>query len=996
MATTTPYYHTVDDQSASAPVAVTLVVQRAKPTPLADAYTLLAGQTLSISTTPTMGLLANDHNPDGAAAAAMLVNGPLHGTLVLSSDGSFVYKPFTGYMGEDSFSYVLRDGNTLSDTPAVVNLEVLSTPLQARPDAFVVHAGSQLSVDSLHGLLANDSGSSLAASLVTLPQNGVLLLNTDGSFTYRPFAGYTGSDSFKYQAGNVLTCVGGAVVEVSQPIDVRIEVSDSLPEAFAESYSLHVGTPLSRSSINGVLTNDRDPNGDPVMAQLVNSTSNGVLNFQSDGSFTYRPGLAFKGVDQFVYRTGANGLWSGTVTVRLVVSDTLPVAHDDFALLNSSRELTVSDGRLLANDFDVDGDGIRVELVTGVASGQLILNSDGTYAYKPNPGFYGSDQFQYRVLGPHGAGSTATVRLVVANTAPRAGDNFFQGRPGQKIRDTLLPAASGNPYRSFVPASDADNDPLEAVLVTKASNGTLWLESDGRFEYKPRPGFSGFDSFTYKVFDGQAYSNVATVRLYVFDGAPKTSEDEEDTHSVFPLYAVPQAWQTITNSASQLASSVASTSVLWNDTDPDGDQLYARLITVPIHGSFEFHTDGTYSYVPDYGYVGADSFSYRAWDGTRLGNIVTVSLNVENEVPVGTPESYFVAPNANVSSNVLANDYDVDGDPMIARLVTNVSSGRLNWSEAGTFTYIPDDPDNPVADSFTYRVGDGKSWSSDITVTLTITPPPPAPPAPPAPPVAPFLPFQFPRTANFSVGHDKILMRGPDNGVLGNSFDRIVPITVLLGPLPPPLSPPIMPLHALRFEMLASGSFVYVPNPGYVGRDRFTFVTSDGRHGVANIDVTNQTPTSAMDTYFVAHDTRLYITASEGVLANDSDPDSDVLTMALTSDVVLPNSVQFVPNTDGSFSWQPPSGSFGRFAFSYQPSDGPGLFGPTAIAIINVAQTPPISRPDGYIGVQDRPLTVNAIDGVSINDFDWEDGLLFLTPYDGPVRVRRYSSTSLI
>jgi hypothetical protein len=63
--------------------------------------------------------------------------------------------------------------------------------------------------------------------------------------------------------------------------------------------------------------------------------------------------------------------------------------------------------------------------------------------------------------------------------------------------------------------SDADGDPLTAVLVSDVSNGTLTLNSDGSFSYTPDGGFSGSDSFAYVANDGQADSNLATVSLTV-------------------------------------------------------------------------------------------------------------------------------------------------------------------------------------------------------------------------------------------------------------------------------------------------------------------------------------------------------------------------------------------------------------------------------------------------------------------------------------------------
>ncbi len=62
---------------------------------------------------------------------------------------------------------------------------------------------------------------------------------------------------------------------------------------------------------------------------------------------------------------------------------------------------------------------------------------------------------------------------------------------------------------------DPDNDPLTASLVTTSSHGTVNLQADGGFTYTPDAGYSGSDSFTYRVYDGQAYSGPTTVQLTI-------------------------------------------------------------------------------------------------------------------------------------------------------------------------------------------------------------------------------------------------------------------------------------------------------------------------------------------------------------------------------------------------------------------------------------------------------------------------------------------------
>ena len=77
----------------------------------------------------------------------------------------------------------------------------------ANNDSYTTAEGKPLSV-AAPGVLANDTaagGATLTAVLVTGPAHGTLTLNPDGSFTYTPAAGFSGSDSFTYQARRART-----------------------------------------------------------------------------------------------------------------------------------------------------------------------------------------------------------------------------------------------------------------------------------------------------------------------------------------------------------------------------------------------------------------------------------------------------------------------------------------------------------------------------------------------------------------------------------------------------------------------------------------------------------------------------------------------------------------------------------------------------------------------------------------------------------------------
>jgi len=148
--------------------------------------------------------LANDTDVNGDSLTAVLVSGPAHGTLVLNANGSFTYTPAAGYTGADSFTYKANDGQ-LDSNVATVSLTVSDSAPVANNDSYTANKNNALTVPAGSGVLANDTdanGDSLSAVLIAGPAHGTLALSSNGAFTYTPAAGYTGPDSFQYQASD--------------------------------------------------------------------------------------------------------------------------------------------------------------------------------------------------------------------------------------------------------------------------------------------------------------------------------------------------------------------------------------------------------------------------------------------------------------------------------------------------------------------------------------------------------------------------------------------------------------------------------------------------------------------------------------------------------------------------------------------------------------------------------------------------------------------------
>jgi VCBS repeat-containing protein len=258
--------------------------------------------------------------------------------------------------------------------------------------------------------------------------------------------------------------------------------------------------------------------------------------------------------------------------------------------------------------------------------------------------------------------------------------------------------------------SDENNDVLTAVLDTSPSEGSLSLSSDGSFSYVPDEDFFGEITFTYHASNGVLSSDPATVTITVnpVNDPPVSADDAYSTNEDTPLF-------------------IAAPGVLTNDYDVDSpSQLTAYLVTPPDHGSIVLFLNGSFEYTPDANWNGVGHFQYHAFDTIDYGNIATVLITVYpvDDPPVAQDDEFTIKENTALVihvSDLLSNDYDVDGDPLSFSLVSYPAFGTLQSIADGEYLYTPNQG-YWGSDYFTYRVLGGAEYSLAATVKITVVP----------------------------------------------------------------------------------------------------------------------------------------------------------------------------------------------------------------------------------------------------------------------------------
>jgi VCBS repeat-containing protein len=631
-----------------------------------------------------------------------------------------------------------------------------------------------------------------------------------------------------------------------------------------------------------------------------------------------------------------------TVNITVNPVNDAPFAGTDTYSTAEDTSLVLAVPGVLSNDTDAEGSPLTAVLVTGPAHGALVLNANGSFTYTPTANYNGPDSFTYQANDGSLNSSVAIVNITVTpvNDAPVAANNSYSTN-----EDTQLSIASAGVLAND---SDVDGNPLSAVLVTGPAHGTLVLNVNGSFTYTPTANYNGPDSFTYRANDGSLNSNEATVNI-----------------TVSPLNDAPVAANNSYSTNEDTLLSIAAAGVLANDSDVDGNPLSAVLVTGPAHGSLVLNANGSFTYTPVANYNGPDSFTYRANDGSLNSNVATVNITVTpvNDAPIAANNSYSTNEDTQLSiaaAGVLANDSDVDGNPLSAVLVTGPAHGTLVLNTNGSFTYTPTSNYNGP-DSFTYKAKDGSLNSNVATVNITVTPVNDAP-------VAASDAFSTAEDTSLTVAVPGILSN--DSDVDGNSLTAVL----VTGPA-----------HG-TLVLNTNGSFTYTPTANYSGPDSFTYRANDGllSSNVATVSIavtsSNDAPVAVNNSYSTNEDTLLSIPAT-GILTNDTDVDATLLTAIL---VAGPTHGTLTLNANGSFTYTPVANYNGPDSFTYRANDGLLNSNVATVSItVNPVNDAPIANNDTFSADEDTPLIISTA-GILENDSDVDGNSLSAVLVTGP------------
>jgi VCBS repeat-containing protein len=134
--------------------------------------------------------------------------------VTLHADGTYTYKPATGFSGTDNFKFKANDG-TADSNAVVIGITVTEHAPVGTAQSFsmthnTTHKGTVSATDK-------DTGDHLTFSKVALPKHGTLTMTTAGAFTYKPTTGFKGKDSFTFKVSD------GAKADASTTVSITVK-----------------------------------------------------------------------------------------------------------------------------------------------------------------------------------------------------------------------------------------------------------------------------------------------------------------------------------------------------------------------------------------------------------------------------------------------------------------------------------------------------------------------------------------------------------------------------------------------------------------------------------------------------------------------------------------------------------------------------------------------------------------------------------------------------
>jgi Bacterial Ig domain len=907
-------------------------------------------------TTVTGNVKVNDMDPEGNTLTVNTtpILAPAHGVLTLNADGTFTFVPENGFYGTDIFKYQICDNGTPSkcDT-ATVTIKVLldnngtgnDKPF-AGDDAFGTNANAAITASLAPNDFDPNAGNLLTYSTIpiTPPAHGTLTLNSNGTFTYTPTAGYIGTDRFVYSVcdnGTPSLCDSAVAIVTMYPLPNQPPVVVKSPLTIAED-----STVTTCYAIN-----------DPDAGDLHNVTPCGVQhgtvtatvnNATHQVCVTYTPTLNYNGADTICLIVCDNAVLTMCDTVKIPVTVT-PKNDKPVVTVTPTSVLEDSSVTVCAPITDPDVADTHTVTPCGAAHGTVTATINNVThqlcaTYVPTRNFTGTDTICVTVCD-NGSPSLCDIVKIPVNVTPVNDKPTLTVTPQSVAEDNIL--------TTCFPIVDPDVIDIYNVTPCGALHGLLTTTVNNATDevcitYTPNTNYTGADTLCVIVCDNGTPSLCDTVRIPV----TVTPVNDKPIVSVTP------------------PSISEDTTITFCGTiaDPDINDTHNVTPCGVQHGTVTATVNnGTHqlciTYRPTLNYNGADTICLMVCDNGTPSKCDTIKipLNVtpKNDAPVvsdvviNTPEDSLKTYCLPITDPETSDNHTVT---VCGAATQGTAVGTVNNATHELCVQYTPNPAFTGRDSVCYIVCDNQGGCDTVKVVFNVTP----------------------------INHSPVAMNDINNttkntpatgNVIINDRDQDNnSMTVNSTPIQAPANGTIV--------LNPNGTYTYTPNPNFVGTDVIRYAICD--NGIPSrcdtatlvIEIRDINPASGTNTPPIANDDNFSIpmnqTVTLNVRANDYDPQNG--TIGNPTIIGTPFGGTLTVNPDGTIRFVPTPGFIGDASFRYVVCDnGSPVACDTATVTVNLynvvgmgSNLPPVATDDANTTLKNTTLNGS----VALNDMD--------------------------
>ena len=978
-------YYVVDHCGLYAITTVYLTVTAPNQNPVANNQTI---NSLSEDVVYNGSLSSLVSDPENDAITFSIVTPSAHGQVALSSGGSYSFTPNPNFDGTTTFVYTACDivGQCANGTITLVVANVDNDPPTLADDLEILNEDSSVAIN----VATNDSDDTgtLTYTLFSNAAHGnAVLIAATGTFSYTPNPNYFGFDSFVIQACDGVNCSTSTV---------NLQINGINDSPTGQPFTLVTSEDV---AVQGTFTFITDPD----LTGLVFSTPQGNtiqgLTINPDGTYSFNPPLNYSGTQSILVQgcDAQNSCASALLTVQVNAVNDLPVVTDkNFTFVEDA----VFQSSVSSGNSDAEGSPLTYTSAGQPIGGSLDLNVDGSFTYTPFANWFGNESIGIQVCDNQGGCSTLQLNLTVTgvNDLPTISnatyntneDVAFSGNLNSIATDietaalnftiTTTPSngtINTSPNGSFIytPAanffgtdfiavtacdaanacvsanitfnvnsvndspiaqdrsitinedestsgtliiSDADHASLVVSIVQGAQNGQLIINNQGQYSYTPQANYYGIETIVVSVCDALNACDAATITIQIssVEDAPVASND----------------------AVIVVENTNVSGDISLNDTDGDNDALSFTALNLPSQGTWSLNPSGVFSYLPSAGFLGEEYIDYQVCDETGRCDTATLTINVvtANTAPSAINSDFTLTEDTPLSQSLTAFLTDAEGGSFTYSTLTAPAFGSIQWLPGNTFVYTPLF-NFAGTDNFTYRVCDSGNLCAEATVSLVIT----------AVNDAPILVYDA-----LSLNEDTGLtasIASNDIEAEGETIQYVLTGTASNGTI----------------TLSASGLLSYVPTENFFGTETVTYSACDPNNncstGILTLEVlaVNDAPVAQNAAYSTDEDTSV----SGSLLFYVQDAENDVLTYTTNS-----SSLQI--DSNGEFSFNPPSNFFGEIIIDYTVCDAAQSCSTADITFnVNSINDAPIAFDDFMTILEDESATLL----LSSNDIEVEN-----------------------